>query len=195
MQECLINPAGKLILKGLIWRRLARLKAEWVQLTLMCPVEHRAEYEYAKESYLVKMVAKHITNTEYYPAYEQLLQKIEVTRIAKRVAGNGNLLESEDVDREDWEQQNYKDGWLPSFDEDLQSKLVNCWKEKTYGTSNDENAEKSQSLPSMVNKVVDGAIKVMLAPNFGLRQTSRERPESKWKVSKEAVSVGKSRRY
>jgi hypothetical protein len=55
-------------------------------------------------TYLVKMVVKHITNTEYYPVYEQLLQKIEVTRIAKRVAGNGNLLESEEVDREDWEQ-------------------------------------------------------------------------------------------
>jgi hypothetical protein len=135
----------------------------------MCPAEHRAEYEYAKESYLVKMVVKHITNnTEYYPTYEQLLNKIEVARIAKRAVGNGNLLDSEEIDREDWEQRNYQDGWLPSFDA-LYSKLVDFWKEKTYGSRSEEVAEKSQSLPSMVNKVVDGAIKVMLAPNFGLR--------------------------
>ncbi len=58
------------------------------------------------------MVVKHITNTEYYPAYEQLLNKIEVARIAKRAVVNGNLLESEEVDREDWEQRNYQDDWL-----------------------------------------------------------------------------------
>jgi hypothetical protein len=39
----------------------------------------------------------------------------------------------------------------------------------------EEVAEKSQSLPSMVNKVIDGAIKVMLAPNFGLRSQGRDR--------------------
>ena len=105
------KPGAKAFPKGVNMEdKLDRLKAEWVQLTLMCPAEHRAEYEYAKESYLVKMVVKHITNTEYYPAYEQLLNKIEVARIAKRAVGNGNLLESEEVDREDWEQRNYQDG-------------------------------------------------------------------------------------
>ena len=169
------KPGAKAFPKGINMEdKLDRLKAEWVQLTLMCPAEHRAEYEYAKESYLVKMVVKHITNTEYYPAYEQLLNKIEVARIAKRAVGNDNLLDAEEIDREDWEQRNYQDGWLPSFDA-LYSKLVDFWKEKTYGSRSDEGAEKSQSLPSMVNKVVDGAIKVMLAPNFGLRPQGRDR--------------------
>ena len=169
------KPGAKAFPKGINMEdKLDRLKAEWVQLTLMCPAEHRAEYEYAKESYLVKMVVKHITNTEYYPAYEQLLNKIEVARIAKRAVGNDNLLDAEEIDREDWEQRNYQDGWLPSFDA-LYSKLVDFWKEKTYGSRSEEIAEKSQSLPSMVNKVVDGAIKVMLAPNFGLRPQGRDR--------------------
>ncbi len=65
-------------------------------------------------------------------------------------------------------------GWLPSFDA-LYSKLVDFWKEKTYGSSSEEVAEKSQSFPSMVNMVIDGAIKVMLAPNFGLRPQGRDR--------------------
>jgi hypothetical protein len=66
------KPGRKAFPKGIhMEEKLDRLKAEWAQLTLMCPAEHRAEYEYAKESYLVKMVVKHITNTEYYPAYEQ----------------------------------------------------------------------------------------------------------------------------
>ncbi len=85
----------------------------------------------------MKMVVKHMTNTEYYPAYERLLHKIEAARIAKRAAGNVNLLESEEVDREDWEQRNYQDGWLPSFHA-LYSKLVDFWKEKTYGSSSKE---------------------------------------------------------
>ena len=78
------------------------------------------------------------------------MNKIEVARIAKRAVGNGNLLDTEEVDREDWEQRNYQDGWLPSFDA-LYSKLVDFWKEKTYGSRSEEVAEKSQSLPSMVN--------------------------------------------
>ncbi len=69
------KPGGKAFPKGTDMEdKLDRLKAEWVQLTLMCPAEHRKDYEYAKEAYLVKMVVKHITNiTEYYPAYEQPL--------------------------------------------------------------------------------------------------------------------------
>ncbi len=85
-----------------------------------------------------------------------------MARIAKTAVGNRNLLDSEEVDREDWEQRNYQDGWLPSFDA-LYSKLVDFWKKKTYGSRSEEVAEKSQSLPSMVNKVIDGAIKVLVA--------------------------------
>ncbi len=57
----------------------------------------------------------------------------------------------------------------------MYSKLVDFWKEKTYGSRSEEVAEKSQSLPSTVNKVIDGAIKVMLAPHFGLRPQGRDR--------------------
>ncbi len=41
------KPGAKAFPKGVNMEdKLDRLKAEWVQLTLMCPAEHRAEYEY-----------------------------------------------------------------------------------------------------------------------------------------------------
>jgi hypothetical protein len=110
MQECPINPAGKLFLKVFYGRETWSTQS-WVGST------HPHVYSWTPSGIwvcqrVVKMVVKHITNTEYYPAYEQLLNKIEVARIAKRAVVNGNLLESEEVDREDWEQRNYQDDWL-----------------------------------------------------------------------------------
>ena len=111
MKGCLINLAEKAFPKGIdIEAKLQKLKSEWIELTQMCPVDNRGEYEYAKEKTLVKMVMKHIQNTEYAKTLTVLLQEMKVERMVKRRFDNGgNLDESDEVDIDDWEHRNYKD--------------------------------------------------------------------------------------
>jgi hypothetical protein len=96
---------GKSFPKGIdIEAKLQKLKSEWIELTQMCPVDNRCEYEYAKEKTLVKMVMKHIQSTEYAKTLKDLLQEMKVERIVKRTIDNGgNLDESDEVDIDDWE--------------------------------------------------------------------------------------------
>ncbi len=60
------KPGGKPFPKGIdIEAKLQILKSESIELTRMCPVGNRGEYEYAKEKTLVKMIIKHLQQTEY----------------------------------------------------------------------------------------------------------------------------------
>jgi hypothetical protein len=170
------KPGGKAFPKGIdIEAKLQKLKSEWIELTQMCPVDNRGEYEYAKEKTLVKMVMKHIQITEYAKTLTVLLQEMKVERMVKRRFENGgNLDESDEVDIDDWEHRNYKDTWLPSF-ERLKSKLISHYKERKFNSSHEKEGDKSKSLPAMVSKIIDGTVKVMLAPAFGLKPRGRDR--------------------
>ena len=60
------KPGAKPFPKGIdIEAKLQSLKSESIELTRMCPVGNRGEYEYAKEKTLVKMIIKHLQQTEY----------------------------------------------------------------------------------------------------------------------------------
>jgi hypothetical protein len=49
------KPGEKAFPKGIdIEAKLQKLKSEWIELTQMCPVDNRGEYEYAKEKTLAK---------------------------------------------------------------------------------------------------------------------------------------------
>ena len=94
MPECLINLEENLFLKELILRlNYKASKSESIELTRMCPVGNRGEYEYAKEKTLVKMIIKHLQQTEYAKTIKELLQEMKVERMVKRRierAGNAN---------------------------------------------------------------------------------------------------------
>ena len=144
----------------------------------MCPVQNRGEYEYAKEKTLVKMIIKHLQQTEYAKTIKELLQDMKVERMVKRRIegagnGNGNDNETDEVDIDDWEHRNYQDSWLPTF-ERLKTKLISHYKERKFQSSQDRGGDNGRSLPSMVNKIIDGTVKVMLAPAFGLKPKRRD---------------------
>ncbi len=133
------KPGGKAFPKGIdIEAKLQKLKSEWIELTQMCPVDNRDEYEYAKEKTLVKLVMKHIQGTEYAKTLKDLLQEMKVERMVKRRIDNGgNLNESDEVDIDDWEHRNYKDTWLPSF-ERLKLKQISHYKERKFNSSHEK---------------------------------------------------------
>jgi hypothetical protein len=121
------------------------------------------------------MVMKHIQGTEYAKTLKDLLREMKVERMVKRRFDNGgNLKESEEDDIDDWEHHNYKDTWLPSFDR-LKLTLISHYKERKFSSSNEKDGDKSKSLPAMVSKIIDGTVKVMLAPAFGLKPRGRDR--------------------
>ncbi len=63
---------------------------------------------------------------------------------------------------DDWEHRNYKDSWLPSFDRQKLN-LISQYKERNYQPSRENDEDKSKSLlPSMVSKIIDGTVKVMV---------------------------------
>jgi hypothetical protein len=90
---------------------------------------------------------------------------MKVERMDKRRiegAGNGNENETEEMDIDDWEHRNYQDTWLPSF-ERLKIKLISHYKERKFQSSQERSGDNAKSLPSMVSKIIDGTVKVMLA--------------------------------
>ncbi len=73
------KPGGKPFPKGIdIEAKLQSLKSESIKLTRMCPLQNRGEYEYAKEKTLVKMIIKHLQQTEYAKTIKELLQEMKV---------------------------------------------------------------------------------------------------------------------
>lgn len=170
------KPGGKAFPKGVdIEVKLRQIKSEWIELTRMCPVEDRSTYEYAKERTMVKVIMKHIQQTEYARPLKELLQEMKVERMVKRkIEGGGEQGDVDEIDIDDWEHRNYKDSWLPSF-ERLRTKLISHYKERKYLGNQRQDDDKKRSLPSMVNKIIDNTVKVMLAPAFGLKPQDRGR--------------------
>ena len=85
---------------------------------------------------------------------------------------------TDEVDIDDWEHRNYKDSWLPSF-ERLKTKLISHYKERKFQSGPEKGGDNVKSLPSMVNKIIDGTVKVMLAPAFGLKPKGRDERSKK----------------
>ena len=146
------KPGGKPFPKGIdIEAKLQSLKSESVELTRMCPVENRGEYEYAKEKTLVKMIIKHLQQTEYARTIRELLQEMKVERmVQRRIEGGGNANDVDEVDIDDWEHRNYKDSWLQSF-ERLKTKLISHYKERKF-QSGQEKGGKQCKVPTFYGK-------------------------------------------
>ena len=54
-------------------------------------------------------------------------------------------------------------------------KLISHYKERKFNSNHEKDGDKSKSLPAMVSKIIDGTVKVMLAPAFGLKPRGRDR--------------------
>ena len=142
------KPGGKAFPKGVdIEVKLRQIKSEWIELTRMCPVEDRSTYEHAKERTMVKVIMKHIQQTEYARPLKELLQEMKVERMVKRkIEGGGEQGDVDEIDIDDWEHRNYKDSWLPSF-ERLRTKLISHYKERKYLGNQRQDDDKKRSLP------------------------------------------------
>ncbi len=46
---------------------------------------------------------------------------------------------------------------------------------RKFNSYHEKDGDKSKSLPAMVSKIIDGTVKVMLAPAFGLKPRGRDR--------------------
>ena len=144
--------------------KLRELEAERVALWKMCPPSKRDEYEYGKQTTLVKIVLRHLRTSEYSECIKSLLQEIKIRReiqaslpVFNEETGRLELPEKKNIQQstEDWDYRNYNQDWLPSWD-DLKSKLTSVWKERQFakpGTADDvslKNQKKSGSnLPVM----------------------------------------------
>jgi hypothetical protein len=139
-------------------KKLREMAAERRNLTTMCPEAKRDEYEFAKESTLVKIVLKHLRGTEFHDTAKKLLSEIKVLKKAQAMIpvydNHGNLQlpdSSANVDlRDDWDFRNYDTRWLPSWDS-LRSSLVADWKEASFEGGMQGDKRKGQQLPTMMH--------------------------------------------
>jgi hypothetical protein len=134
----------------------------------MCPAENRVSYQYGKESELVKICLKHLRHSEFDQSIKELLNEIKFDlKLQRAIAGDGG--DDEDVNIEDWEYRNYKDGWVPTF-EKLREKLVSAYKEKKYSNqSSTEDSSDKRQIPALFTKaLLKKAVTAMFAPGFGL---------------------------
>ncbi len=76
----------------------------------LCPLEDRETYLYAKENYMVKNILKLLRGSEYDKPIKDLLLEIKFDRKLKRAALNEEIVDEEDIDLEDWDYRNFKDG-------------------------------------------------------------------------------------
>jgi hypothetical protein len=149
-----------------IANKLRALNVERMALGLLCPDEDRETYLYAKENYMVKNILKLLREGEYELPITQLLNDIRVDRKLERGGQNANRDDEEDVDLEDWDYRNFKEGWIPSFKR-LRIKLVNFYKDKKFNKKSDD-IPKSQKLPSMLVKdMIEQHVAALLAPGLG----------------------------
>jgi hypothetical protein len=72
-------------------------------------------------------------------------------------------------------------------------KLISHYKERKFLSSHEKEGAKSKSLPAMVSKIIDGTVKVMLAPAFGLKPRGRDRNSSGDTGSKRQRSSSRGR--
>jgi hypothetical protein len=136
--------------------KLRTLQGERIALWKMCKPSKRDEYEYGKESKLVKIVLKGLRNTDYQEAIDSLLQEIKMKRNFDSRLPVLNLLTGalelptqveENTINDDWDYRNYSDDWLPAW-EDLKSKLISVYKAKKFASGASE-VEGSKKLPMM----------------------------------------------
>jgi hypothetical protein len=143
--------------------KLRVLQGERIALWKMCKPSKRKEYEYGKESKLVKIVLKGLRNSEYQESIDSLLQEIKMKRNFDSRLPVINILSGllelptqieENTINDDWDYRNYSDDWLPSW-EDLKSKLISVFKAKKFAIGS-STAEPKKKLP------------LMFTPSFGI---------------------------
>ena len=143
--------------------KLRILQGERIALFKMCKPSKRKEYEYGKESKLVKIVLKCLRNSEYQEAIDTLLQEIKMKRNFDSRLPVFNpvtqLLElptqiEENEINDDWDYRNYSDDWLPPW-KDLKSKLISVFKAKKFALGS-------------TGEVPGKKLLVMNTPSFGL---------------------------
>ncbi len=77
------------------------------------------------------------TSVQKRTTIKDLLMEIKFDRKLKRAALNGDGVDEEDIDLEDWDYRNFKDGWIPTFKR-LRRKLVNYYKDKKFNKQSEE---------------------------------------------------------
>ena len=137
--------------------RLRTLHAERVALLKMCKPSLKGEYEYGKESHLVKIVLRCLSGGEYQKDIDVLLQEIKLRKnmMAKLPVLNAatGLMElpipvDEQEVADDWDYRNYSDEWIPSWSE-LKSKLVSAYKTRQFQSNHAKPSKAHQPLPCM----------------------------------------------
>lgn len=148
--------------------KLRTLQAERIALLKMCSQDKRSTYEYGKESKLVKIVLRHLRQTEYRECVDKLLQEVKIRKefesklpVLNQETGVLELPEAGSAISlsEDWDFRNFSDDWLPNWME-LKSKLVSHYKVRRFS--------KGFSV-----KTTDNRLPVMYVPGLGSRPTVR----------------------
>jgi hypothetical protein len=118
----------------------------------------RETYLYAKENYMVKNILKLVRGSEYDKPIKDSLLEAKFDRKLKRAALNEDGADEEDIDLEDRDYRNFKDGWIPNFKR-LRRKLVNYYKDKKFNKQSEDGPK--AKLPSMLvvrRPIVHGSI-------------------------------------
>ena len=124
--------------------KLRQLSAERNALWKMCKASLRKEYEWGKESALVKICLKHLRGTDYQPDVDRLLQEIKLKKNFEArlpvIAADGTIsmpTVDEQKITDDWDFRNYSDDWLPSWN-DLKTKLISVFKSKQFAAGSNQ---------------------------------------------------------
>jgi hypothetical protein len=150
-----------------IAKNFRSINVERMALLELCPLEDKETYLYAKESYMVKNILKLLRGSEFDTPIKELLLDIKFDRKLQRATGNEEGADEEDVDREDWDYRNFKDGWISTFKR-LRRKLVNYYKEKKFNKQGDDGPK--AKLPSMLVKdLIEKHVASLIAPGLGQR--------------------------
>ena len=110
--------------------KLRELEAERVALYKLCPSDRRKDYEWGKETTLVKIVLRHLRPTVYSTCVKALVADVKLKMDVKAsipvwndLLGEYAVPDSAGHNTEDWDYRNYHEDWLPKWS-DLKSKLV-----------------------------------------------------------------------
>jgi hypothetical protein len=97
--------------KGIdIEKKFRALNVERMSLGELCPWGERETYLYAKESYMVKNILKLLRGSEFDKPIKELLLEIKFDRKLQRAARNEEGADEEDIDLEDCDYLNFKEG-------------------------------------------------------------------------------------
>ena len=163
--------------------KLRELEAERVALYKLCPSDRRKDYEWGKETTLVKIVLRHLRPTVYSTCVKALVADVKLKMDVKAsipvwndLLGEYAVPDSAGHNTEDWDYRNYHEDWLPKWS-DLKSKLVSEFKEKQFQTAGSHKGNQSnhdgKPLPTMYMPGVSGfesssAHSLMFMPGAGI---------------------------